>query len=142
MATEQKTRPTRVSVDAFVKRVENPGRRKDARTLLALMKKVTGKAPRMWGPSMIGFGEGHYRYASGHQGDTFIIGFSPRTTATVVYLWAGLHRFEDLLGRLGPHTTGKGCLYLKRLDGVDMKVLERLLAKAFTTRPDAATPAG
>jgi hypothetical protein len=141
MATEQKTKPTRVSVDAFVKKVEDPRRRKDAQTLVALMKKVTGMAPRMWGPSMIGFGEGHYRYASGHEGDTFLIGFSPRRSAIVLYLWAGLHRFDDLIERLGPHSAGKGCLYLKSLDGVDMKVLERLLAKAFSTRPDAAVRA-
>jgi uncharacterized protein DUF1801 len=138
MTTEQKTRSTRVSVDAFVKKVPDAKRRKDAGILLAMMKTVTGETPRMWGPSMIGFGHGHYRYASGHEGETFLIGFSPRRSATVLYLWPGLHPFQDLLAKLGTHSAGKGCLYFKSLEGVDLKVLERLLKKAYTMRPDAA----
>src|SRR3712207_1545690 len=107
------------SVQAFLETVTPERRRRDAATLLALMARVTGQPPRLWG-SMIGFGEHHYRYASGREGVTFPVGFAPRKAATTVYLWDGLaDRSADLL-RLGPHTTGKACLYLKAVDQVDL----------------------
>lgn len=125
---ELKTKPTAVSVEAFIEKVPNEVRRKDAKTLLALMKRVTGETPKMWGPSIIGFGRYHYKYESGHEGDMCMAGFSPRASALVVYLVPGFQKQEALLSRLGKHRHGKSCLYINRLEDVDMKVLERLVA--------------
>jgi hypothetical protein len=124
---EQKTKPTAESVDAFIDGVENVTRREDARTLLALMREVTGEEPRMWGPSMIGFGEYHYRYDSGHEGNSFRTGFSPRKTELSLYVMPGVGKYEHLLARLGRHRTGVSCLYVRRLADVDMAVLRELV---------------
>ncbi|KAE8763149.1 DUF1801 domain-containing protein [Georgenia thermotolerans] len=127
---ENLTRPTTASAADLVERAEPAGRREDARALLDLMTRVTGTAPVVWGATMIGFGEYHYRYASGHEGDTFVVGFSPRKASMSVY--GLLHPdAEDLLAALGPHRRGAGCLYLGRLRGVDLAVLERLVAQAW-----------
>lgn len=121
------TGPTDEDVDAFLARVPDERRRADARAVVDLMAEVTGERPTMWGPTMVGFGSYHYRYASGREGDYFIVGLSPRTAALTVYLLDGFEGREDLLERLGPHTTGKACLYLKRLDDVDADVLRELV---------------
>jgi hypothetical protein len=118
-------------VHAFIERVTSPVRRRDAETLLALMGRVTGEAPRMWGPSIIGFGEYHYRYATGREGDAPAASFSPRKAATTIYLPDGVDAHETELARLGEHTTGVGCLYLKDLDRVDTGVLEQILAASY-----------
>lgn len=128
---ENKTKPTDADVDAFIDAVDNDRRRDEARTVLALMREVTGEEPVMWGPTMVGFGSVHYRYASGREGDTFAAGFSPRKAALTVYLAQGFDGREVLLGRLGPHTTGKSCLYLKRLDAVDLDVLRALVESSY-----------
>jgi hypothetical protein len=120
--------PTGRSVEAFLAAVPSERRRRDARTALGLLKRMTGLPPRMWGPSIVGFGSYHYRYKSGLEGDMCIAGFSPRSTATVFYLAAGARGMEPLLARLGPHRMGKGCLYVARLEEVDLGVLERILA--------------
>jgi hypothetical protein len=125
-----KTRPISTIVDEFVKAVEDPGRREDCLALIALMKEITGCEPRMWGSSIVGFGDHHYRYASGREGDTFILGFSPRKDALTLYLGPGLERFQQTLDRLGKHKTGKGCLYLRRLQDVDGSVLANVLKQA------------
>lgn len=121
------TQPTDADVEAFLDSVENPSRRGDAKALETLMRRVTGEEPRMWGTSMVGFGEYHYRYASGREGDWFPVGFSPRKAALTIYLISGLVGHEDLLDRLGPHRQGKGCLYVTRLADLDESVLAELI---------------
>ena len=128
---ENKTKPTGADVDAFIDAVESDRRREEARTVLALMREVTGEEPAMWGPSMVGFGSVHYRYESGREGDMFAAGFSPRKGAMTVYINDGFDEREELLARLGPHTTGAACLYLKRLDAVDLDVLRDLVEASY-----------
>lgn len=125
---KNKTVETQASVDAFIEAVDNESRRSDSRELVVLMQTITGHEPKMWGPSMVGFGSYHYRYASGREGDYFITGFSPRKTALSVYVMPGLERYEKQLARLGPHKTGKSCLYLKSLDTIDRGVLEEIVS--------------
>lgn len=133
MADTPKTAPTTVDVDAFIDAVDHPVRRADARALKALMERVTGQPATMWGPSIVGFGSYHYTYASGRQGDAAAAGFSPRKASTTVYLADGFERRGELLARLGPHTTSVSCLYIKRLEDVDLDVLEELVRASYTT---------
>ena len=128
----QKTRPGTGDVDAFLDQIEDPARRADSRVLLALMQEASGEKPVLWG-SMIGFGHYHYRYASGHEGETFLIGFAPRKAAFSLYLLGCYfpeltERREALLARLGQHRLGKGCLYVKRLTDIDLDPLRELAA--------------
>jgi hypothetical protein len=123
--------PTDEDVDAFVDRVASPVRRRDAETLLALYGRITGQPPRMWGPSIIGFGAYHYVYASGRSGDAGAAGFSPRKAATTIYLPDGVEAYAADLERLGEHSTGVGCLYLKNLEAVDLSVLESILVRSY-----------
>ena len=132
MASEPRTNRTDASVDEFLGRVADPKRRADAEEVCALMREVTGEEPAMWGPSIIGFGRYHYRYASGREGDWPPVGLSPRKQALTLYISEGYDRYADLLARLGPHTTGKSCLYIKRLSDVDTDVLRALVGDAFT----------
>jgi hypothetical protein len=127
---ESKTKPTTISVAAFLDEVTDGARRADAKALTKLMQKVTGNTPTMWGTSIVGFGSYHYTYESGREGDTPIVGFSPRKAANVLYGTIGFGDAEALLAKLGKHTTGKGCLYIKKLADVDVKVLETLVEKA------------
>lgn len=120
-------------VRSFIDKVEHPVRRRDAETMLELMVRATGQPARMWGASIVGFGEYHYKYASGREGDTAAAGFSPRKVATTVYLVDGISAQPELLERLGPHTTGVGCLYLKDLAKIDVAVLEELVATSYAT---------
>jgi hypothetical protein len=128
---ENKTKPTDADVDAYIAAVESERRREDARTVCALMRDITGQEPVMWGPSMVGFGQVHYRYATGREGDMPAAAFSPRKAALTVYIADGFAEREPLLARLGPHTTGRACLYLKRLDAVDLDVLRELIAASY-----------
>jgi len=131
VASGRKMVPTSVDVDAFLDAVPNETRRADARVLVDLLGSVTGEPPVMWGPSIVGFGSYHYRYDSGRTGDAPVAGFSPRKANLVVYLVGGYEdRYTKLLKRLGPHTTGKACLYLKRLDDVDLDVLRQLVERS------------
>ena len=130
--SDLKTKRTDESVDAFLDSVVDESRRKDCRRVLEIMKRVTGEEPRMWGPSMIGFGTYHYRYASGREGDWFITGFSPRKNDLTLYIMSGFSRFDDLTSRLGQYKTGKSCLYIKRLSEVDEAVLEELVAESVS----------
>ena len=123
--------PTDEDVDAFVDRVASPVRRRDAETLLALYERITGQPPCMWGPSIIGFGAYHYVYASGRSGDAGAAGFSPRKAATTIYLPDGVEAYAADLERLGEHSTGVGCLYLKNLEAVDLSVLESILVRSY-----------
>lgn len=124
---EAKTKPTKQSVTAFLNKVSDPTKRADCDTLVELMRKVTGEEPKMWGPSIVGFGSYHYTYASGREGDWPLTGFSPRKDSLVLYIMSGFTRYEGLLAKLGKHKTGKSCLYVKRLADVDRKVLGELV---------------
>jgi Domain of unknown function (DU1801) len=134
----QKTKPTTSSVEEFVKSIDDPKRREDCLALIALMKKITKSEPRMWGPSIVGFGDHHYRYESGHEGDTFVLGFSPRKDALTLYLGGGIERFQATLDQLGKHKTGKGCLYIRKLEDVHESVLAKLLKQAASLLQSAA----
>jgi hypothetical protein len=127
MAKEAKTRPTEQSVAAFLHGVSDEQQRQDAFTLLTLMEEVTGLKPRMWGSNIVGFGSYHYKYASGHEGDSFLTGFSPRKQNLALYIMTGFDHYEELMQKLGKHTTGKSCLYLKRLSDVDLPTLRQLI---------------
>ena len=126
MATEQKTKPTSGSVADFIAAVEDPTRRADAEAACALLAEATGEPAVMWGPSIVGFGAYHYRYASGHEGDAPLVGFSPRKANLVFYLSGCDEGRGDLLARLGKHKAGKGCVYVNRLSDVDTAVLKQM----------------
>lgn len=113
--------------------VQSVTRRRDADTLLNLMARVTGQPARMWGPSIIGFGTYHYKYASGREGDSAAAGFAPRKPATTIYLPDGIGAHAAQLSRLGPHTAAVGCLYIKDLAAVDLGVLESIIAESYRT---------
>lgn len=118
-------------VQGYVAGVTPAKRKRDAQTLLALMRRATGEEPRMWG-TIVGFGQYHYRYQSGREGDAPAAGFAARKAATTVYLPDGITAHTDALEQLGPHTTGVGCLYIKDLEAVDLPVLEAIIARSFT----------
>ena len=125
---EPRTRPTEVSVASFLDGVADPQQRADAYRLLEIMQEITGEPPRMWGPTIVGFGAYHYVYASGHEGDTCLAGFSPRKGALTLYFTAGLEeRFTAQLQKLGKVKASKGCLYIKRLADVDLAVLRDMI---------------
>ena len=125
-----KTRPTDADVGAFLESVPDERRRDDAKAVCRLMQEVTGEEPVLWGTSIVGFGSAPLRYASGRELDWPVVGFSPRKAATTVYLMDGFEERGDLLARLGPHSVGKSCLYLKRLSDVDLDVLRELVAES------------
>ncbi len=131
---ENKTKATEQSVPAFIGALTDETKRADAKALVKMMQGATGEKPKMWGPSIIGFGSYHYTYESGREGDMPVIGFSPRKAATVVYGATGFSEAEALLAKLGKHTTGKGCLYIKKLADVDPRVLETLVSKAVAAK--------
>ena len=128
---ENKTQKTGASVDEFLASVENRTRREDGFRLLQMMQEVTGLEPEMWGPSMVGFGDYHYRYESGREGDIFLTGFSPRKQSLSLYIMAGFDAYEGLLSRLGKHRMGASCLYINKLADVDMDVLRELVLQSF-----------
>ncbi|MBZ0267230.1 DUF1801 domain-containing protein [bacterium] len=126
---ELKTKPGAGSVTAFLAGVD-PERRKQCRALMKIMKDVTGARPVMWGPGIVGYGRYHYRYESGREGDFFLAGFSPRKRDLTVYVMSGFSRHGALMKKLGPHKTGKSCLYLRSLDDVDLPTLTELLRRS------------
>lgn len=121
-----KTVVTRTDPIAFIDAVKSEVKRKDSHELVAMMQDITGEPPKMWGPTIVGFGSYRYVYASGHEGEICITGFSPRKGALVVYLGPGIENGK-LMSKLGKHKTGKGCLYINKLDDVDRKVLRKLI---------------
>jgi len=131
---ENKTQPTKISVAQFIETIPDETRRADAKAMVKLMQKASGEKPKMWGPAIIGFGSYHYKYDSGREGDMPIIGFSPRKAASVLYGAIGYPGADALLAKLGKHSTGKGCLYIKKLSDVDAKVLEAMLGKALAAK--------
>jgi hypothetical protein len=131
---DNKTKPTKLSVAAFIDKLTDQTKRADAKALVKLMQSATGEKPKMWGPSIIGFGSHHYKYDSGREGDMPLACFSPRKAAIVLYGMTGVGGSEALLAKLGKHTTGKGCLYIKKLDDVDQDVLKTLVVKSAAAR--------
>ena len=127
---ENKTQKTGASVDDFIESVENKRRREDGFALLEIMKDVTGEDAEMWGPSIIGFGDYHYKYESGREGDFFLTGFSPRKQSLSLYIMAGFEEYDSLLDALGKHRKGASCLYINKLADVDMEVLRELIEKS------------
>lgn len=125
--TANKTQPTSLSVKSFVDALPDQTKRADAKELIAMMQRATGEKAKMWGPSIVGFGSYHYVYESGREGDMPLVGFSPRKAATVLYNVRAFNNDEALIGKLGKHTTGKGCLYIKKLDDVDRQVLQKMI---------------
>ena len=128
---EIKTRPTDKSVEDFLNRDRDERRRRDSFQILKLMREVTLLEPQMWGDSIVGFGSYHYKYSSGREGDMPLIGFSPRKQDLTLYLMMGFEQFELLLARLGKHRLGKACLYIKKLEDVDLQVLRELARLSF-----------
>ena len=128
--SDLKTKPTAASVNAFINAIDDERKREDARAVAAMMAEVAGASPKMWGSSIVGFGSYHYRYASGREGDFMETGFSPRKRALTLYIMAGFSDYEGLLARLGKFSTGKSCLYIKRLADVDETVLRELVDRS------------
>ncbi|MCB9452747.1 MAG: DUF1801 domain-containing protein [Anaerolineaceae bacterium] len=122
-----KTTPNNQDVTTFLNGVANAKRREDSFAVLALMQEVTGYEPRLWGDSIVGFGSYHYKYASGHEGDSFLAGFSPRKQSLTLYIMAGFDQYDALMVKLGKHTTGKSCLYIKKLEDINQDVLRELV---------------
>lgn len=129
--TELKTKVNNASVTAFLTKIDDQQKRKDSFEILKIMKQVTKQQPKMWGPSIVGFGSYHYKYESGHEGDAPLIAFSPRKQNITLYVLMGGDYETPLLKKLGKYTTGKVCLYIKKLGDVDMDVLKGLIAKSF-----------
>ncbi len=127
---ELKTKPTKANVSQFLKGIEDEQKRRDAREVLALMKEITGKRPKLWGTSIVGFGTYHYKYQSGREGDWPVTGFSPRKQNLTIYIMPGFSRYPSLMKKLGKYKTGKSCLYLKKLEDVDLKVLRQLVSQS------------
>ena len=132
--SSQKTTANNRSVESFINSIDDSTKKEDSKRLVAIMQKVTKETPKMWGTSIIGFGSIHYKYASGREGDTVKVGFSPRKQALVLYGLIFYDHNRSALNNLGTYTTGKGCLYIKKLADVDLKVLESLISKAFNKK--------
>lgn len=124
---ELKTKATKASVEKFIDAIPDAERQSDCRTILKLMEKAAGANAKMWGTGVVGVGDYHYKYDSGRENDWFMTGFSPRKDALTLYFMTGVERYSAILSALGKHKTGKGCLYIKRLADVDVKVLKRLI---------------
>ena len=127
---EIKTKPTQVNVDDFIAAIEKPVRRADAEVIRGMMERVTGEPATMWGPTIVGFGTYHYRYASGHEGDMCRVAFSPRSANFVFYV-GGFPEYEALLERLGKHKRSKACLYVNKLADVDLDILEQIVRRTY-----------
>jgi len=128
---KNKTVETRASVSKFLNSIEDPQRKKDAKSLHKLMKDITADKAVMWGTSIVGYGNYHYKYDSGREGDFMKVGFSPRKNALTLYIMPGFKRYPDLLDKLGKHKIGKSCLYIKQLDDVDIAILKELISDSY-----------
>jgi len=136
---ELKTKPNDQNVERFLNGITDEKKRQDCFTILELMKQITQTEPKMWGSSMVGFGSYHYKYESGREGDSFLTGFSPRKQNLTLYIMAGFDQYEELLKTLGKHKTGKSCLYIKRIEDIDLSTLKKLIEQSVKhmTRTDA-----
>ena len=129
--TEIKTKVNDASVTDFLNSVQPEQKRKDSFEIMELMQRVTKEPPKMWGPSIVGFGSYHYKYESGREGDSLMLGFSPRKQNITLYILPGFERYEPLLKKLGKYSTGKSCLYIKKLSDVDQDVLKQLMTESL-----------
>ncbi len=128
---ELKTKPHEGDVDAFLNSIADPQRQGDAKTARDLISDATGANPKMWGTSIVGFGAYYYSYESGREGDYFAVGFSPRKASLTLYLMDGFEKYGDLLDRLGKHSTGKSCLYIRRMSDIDPEVLQEIVTRSY-----------
>lgn len=140
MGYEPKTKKTEASVDTYVAAVEPEEKRQDSFELLKMMREITGDQGAMWGASLVGFGKYSYKYASGHSGEWFVTGFSPRKQNLTVYVMSGFDRYDELMSKLGKHKTGKSCLYLKRLSDVDTDVLRQIVSESVVAMRESNAP--
>ena len=127
---ELKTKERKASVEKFLNGVKEKQKREDSFKILKIMKQITKAEPKMWGPSIIGFGKYRYKYASGREGDWFLTGFSPRKQSLTLYLMSDLNKYNELFSKLGKHKTSKGCIYINKLEDVDVKVLKELISSS------------
>lgn len=127
---ELKTKPNKASIDKFLNSVKDEKKRNDSYKILELMKKITKEEPVMWGPSIVGFGKYHYKYESGREGDWFLTGFSPRKQNLALHIMSGFKRYDELMKKLGKYKTGSSCLYINKLEDVDMKILKELITES------------
>jgi len=130
---QNKTQATKASATAFIKSIENDERRRDSHMLHEMMSDISNEPAKMWGTSIVGYGTYHYKYPSGREGDTMIIGFSPRKAALTIYFLDGFEKYTTLLSQLGAYKTGKSCLYIKRLSDVNRETLRQLLAASYAS---------
>ena len=128
---QNKTQPNKASVTAFLNAIEDKRKRPDAKKVAAMMRRATGCRAKMWGSSIVGYGKYHYKYASGREGDWALVGFSPRKQNLAVYIMPGFSAYGSLMKKLGKHKTGKSCLYINKLEDVDMEVLRELAARSY-----------
>lgn len=128
---ELKTKPNRQSVTTFIKSVEDYKKRKDCIAVMTMMKEITGKRPKMWAASIVGYGNYHYKYESGREGDWFITGFSPRKQNLTIYIMPGFSKYEKIMRKLGKYKLGVSCLYIKTLEDIDQVLLKELIKKSF-----------
>lgn len=126
---ELKTKPTKADVEKFLNSIKDEKKREDAFKVLKMMKQITKEEPKMWGPSIVGFGSYHYKYESGREGDMCMTGFSPRKQNLTIYIMHGFERYEKLIKNLGKYKTGISCLYINKLEDVDLKVLKELISE-------------
>ena len=140
---ELKTKQTDENVEDFLNSISDEKKRQDSFKILELMKEVTGAEPRMWGTSIVGLGSYHYKYASGREADWFVTGFSPRKQNLTLYIMSGFDRYDELMRRLGKHTTGKSCLYIKKVEDIDLSTLKELVKESvehmYKTNPQENT---
>jgi len=127
---ENKTKANESSVDDFLAKTDD-ATRADCYRIISLMGKITGEKPKMWGPAIVGFGQYHYKYESGREGDICKIGFSPRKGKLTLYVLAGIEGQSELLAKIGKHQAGKGCLYIKKVDDINLEVLEQMIRKTM-----------
>jgi hypothetical protein len=128
---ENKTQKTTASVTDFINTIPDEGKRQDSLTLLKLMEQVSGEKPTMWGANIIGFGDTHYKYASGREGDWFKVGFSPRKQNLTLYIMGGFPKHQALLEQLGRYKTGKSCLYINKLSDVNLDILKKIISQSL-----------
>lgn len=130
--SDLKTKVNDGNVDLFLEKVEHKKRREDGKKIRELMENLTQEKAQMWGANIVGFGRYHYVYASGREGDWFVTGFSPRKTALTLYIMSGFSNYDQLMSQLGKHKTGKSCLYINKLDDIDMDVLSELISASLS----------
>jgi uncharacterized protein YdhG (YjbR/CyaY superfamily) len=139
---ELKTKPTDEKVEKLLNGISDQQKRADCFALLEMMRQITKAEPKMWGSSIVGFGSYHYTYASGRQGDWMLVGFSPRKQNLTLYIMGGLENYQTLLEKLGKHTTGKGCLYIKRLEDVHRPTLKKIIQQSVRHMTKTSAKAG